>query len=821
MVGAIRIRSGPLMHVSRSFAEVAAFALAVLAASLLLVAIAEPRWLSVPDGPRPLLLVDRSDSVPTAALESALAECADRLAGVGVTSIRVDPFAVAGTANIEVPTGQLALAASMPIGTPTDGTDIAAALRNALASADDASSGIVVVSDGWSTRGRPASALQAARDAGIPVAWRAAASTARALQIHDVRPVGSAHAGEAARLVVELDAHEPARVEVVATLAAVGVGSRTIADVVPSHGEVNLALVPPRAGQFAINVEVSDAVSGTLLARRPAAAVLDVVGPPAVMYVGRPGAALARSLRAGGWQVEVTPTESLDARASALNGYRSIVLDDVAYWDASESFWRRLDAAVRSAGVGLVVLGGVNSFASGGYRNTIVERLLPVVSEPPALQSAARIMFAIDASGSMAAAAPDVARLDLARRAVLATVATFGAADRAGIMTFDVEPHLLAAPQTPARLGAAIDRAWSTAAQGGTKLAPALDAAIDLLASDSAQSRRLLILLTDGFIAGESLGAQRARLAESKVELIAVAIGPDADVDALQPLAQASGGRVLRVAEIAELPALLPAQIDALRSRVAAGRIEVRQVRSLPFFESIRHDWPTLSGYDVVRAVPDAQVYMESAAGDPLLAAREMSGARVLALPAGLSGWATDWIRWSEWPRLAGGLIEFASAGFDADTPAIEVEPDDAGFRVVVDVAEGAAWSDGPAPQLEVEAPDGRVTEPALQASGPGHWTTTVPATSAGVYRYAVSARTKIARTASVGHRPTEAEFSGLNPDVDQWRRDGLILDWPQFLSSLASRGTSHPRNMSALLVGALLLAGAGWLLERLVDRMQ
>src|SRR3712207_9200856 len=56
-------------------------------------------------------------------------------------------------------------------------------------------------------------------------------------------------------------------------------------------------------------------------------------------------------------------------------------------------------------GRGLVTIGGNRSYALGGYRNSPLEELLPVVSEildPKRRQSVAQVL-AIDTSGSMAA----------------------------------------------------------------------------------------------------------------------------------------------------------------------------------------------------------------------------------------------------------------------------------------------------------------------------------------------------------------------------------------------------------------------------------
>ena len=64
-----------------------------------------------------------------------------------------------------------------------------------------------------------------------------------------------------------------------------------------------------------------------------------------------------------------------------LTRYASIVLADVDRRDLSDAQVADLTAAVRDLGRGLVVVGGTHSYALGGYRDSDLEQILPVVSE--------------------------------------------------------------------------------------------------------------------------------------------------------------------------------------------------------------------------------------------------------------------------------------------------------------------------------------------------------------------------------------------------------------------------------------------------------
>ena len=122
---------------------------------------------------------------------------------------------------------------------------------------------------------------------------------------------------------------------------------------------------------------------------------------------------------------------------------------------------------------------------------------------------------------------------------------------------------------------------WPARPRGGTRLAPALDLAITRL-EGSPPGRRFLVLVTDGFVVDGEDAALLDRMARAD-ELVALAVGPDADLAALGRLAQAGRGEVLRVAEAAELPSLMRSSLESRRAPVERGRLRVRERSALPF----------------------------------------------------------------------------------------------------------------------------------------------------------------------------------------------------------------------------------------------
>ena len=98
-----------------------------------------------------------------------------------------------------------------------------------------------------------------------------------------------------------------------------------------------------------------------------------------------------------------------------------------------------LHAAVRDLGMGLVMVGGDQSFGPGGYFKTPVEKALPVnmdlrgKAEIPSLG----LVLVIDKSSSMSGMAGGYTKMDLAREAAVQATEVLGPLDRIGVVAFD------------------------------------------------------------------------------------------------------------------------------------------------------------------------------------------------------------------------------------------------------------------------------------------------------------------------------------------------------------------------------------------------
>lgn len=787
-----------------------ALALQVTALVALSVALLGGSWLDARSKPRVLVLVDRSQSVPWADGDKAVADVLRATNAAGGGEVQLLEFAGRPATPATRPTDAVARL-------DPSATNIEAALEAALAAhAQEAFASVVVISDGLANVGDTARALRAAHEARLPLQWIAAGRPPPQARVAEVLVPDRVLVGQPILITVQLAGSLGQPLRVKAAARTTGGDTQTASSPVDGSGRAKIELGARRTGAIVVDVALEDPASGRTLDALPDAAVVDVAPRAAILYAqGSPAGPLARSLIRGGWTLNVVPASRLDAQADGLDGYQAVVLDDVAISDAGPRFWNALVVGVKSRGLGLMVLGGERSFARGGYRGSALESVLPVASEPPALDQSASIVFAVDKSGSMGQRSGGVDRFALAQRAVLETARGLTERDSLGLVVFDVAPRVLI-PLGPATAGTlTLARDWQASPNGGTKLMPALEAAIDQLERSGA-ARRMLVVVTDGFVDDAPLAGLRTRLSRSRIEIIALAVGPDADLGALERVIGKDAGQVLRVNQAAELPFVMRAGVERRRARVERGTIAVEQAQALPFSPGAWKDWPAVTAHAVTRSQPDAVVAVRSQRGEPLIAFQRFGRGRVVAVTSGLGPWTPLWLRWQEWPRLAGGLADWISGAPQGGLGALTVNDLPGGLQVEADgpVEEGT---------LKPGSVSIAVNTPATQdgvlitdAVAPGRLRATLPEAGPGLYTFLVSTPRGTLRQLHLRRHRAESESWGTNPALDAWRAAGLIEQWsPSFLAR--HRDTELGRRpVDRSLIGlGLVLFLAGVLVDR------
>lgn len=793
-----------------------ALLLEVLALALLVLALSGHPWPAESGRRTVIVLADRSASIPPAAMQPALLDtAAAALALQPAIDLRVIDFAGRAGAPRVVESADAAQSAPSTDLAP-DATNLARAIEQVTL--DDSvprPATLVIVSDGNATTGDTVRALEGAAGAGTAVLWRTIVAQNTSPRIAEVFAPGRARAGQPIPVTIRFagTTDRPLRVVVSARDGSVAEAATTLgADELAPR---TLLLQARAAGSLLLDVRLVDAATNMLVDQQELAAVVNVEPRATVLHVADQPSALARSLQAGGWTLETATSRQLDRLATQLSQYSAVILDDVTADAAQPATWDALGRAVRDRGTGLLVLGGDRSFAAGSYHESRLEALLPVESRPAALGDAAAVAFVVDKSGSMGASAAGVDRFRMAQRAVAVTAATLTERDAASLIVFDVAPRELIPLTGAARFQQEVAAPWSALPRGGTRLAPAMAMAAAQL-EGAAAARRILILVTDGFVDEVPIAELRARLAHARIELIALAVGPDANLDALAGLAGPSQVTLRSVGEAAELPALMRSSLETRRAPVERGVSAVRAPRSLNFVPSRGDAWPPVSAYAVTTPREDAVVHVESARGDPLIAYRQEGLGRVVAVTSGLGAWTPEWLRWQHWPALAGGLVDWVAG--DATQPGLALRAVDLPLelRVDVDLAADGRWSEQLPGAIQVQLPSGRIDSLPLVASAPGRASGVLRDPADGPYRFTVVTTAGSQSLAHLRQPARERGMAGPNPQLQGWQSAGLIEAWSPAGLARAVESAPAPRvELQRALLLALLLFVCGVVLDR------
>lgn len=128
---------------------------------------------------------------------------------------------------------------------------------------------------------------------------------------------------------------------------------------------------------------------------------------------------------------------------NAMLTYKSVILADVYIDDLPVGFLENLETYVKDYGCGVICCGGEESFALGGYRDTVLETVLPVemqlrsINETPSMA----MVMVIDRSGSMIDEMGETGatNLDVAIRSAIVAVDNLRDSDYVGVLTFDTQ----------------------------------------------------------------------------------------------------------------------------------------------------------------------------------------------------------------------------------------------------------------------------------------------------------------------------------------------------------------------------------------------
>jgi len=492
---------------------------------------------------------------------------------------------------------------------------------------------------------------------------------------------------------------------------------------------------PPAAGVYEYRAEVASSADDWPENDR-AACLVRVGEARQVIYIyggsgpsGLP-AILERSLPPA---VTVQPAPAASLRLPGVGGV-TLILDNVSAWALGKDRTEALARRVTGGGLGLLVLGGDEAFAAGGYGDSPLEDLLPVTSRT-GMRQPLDMVLVIDSSGSMNESVGGRSKLTLAKQAVLALRPALGEGDRIGIVAFAGEPPV-ASPLVPLSEWATLEqRVVEMVAGGGTRITPAVEAAVGLFLPPGAEPtpERHILLLSDGRSEDFDVPRLIAACKRAGVSVSTVATGQDVDLPRLALLARGTGGRVHDVRDLARLSEtflheMTWARGDGLRTgtRPATWR------QAEPIWRTAGGALPPVDAYNETFDKPGADIQWRalmlpneppSLVTPPLLATWQRGLGRVAAMPWPVSQAGEAWTVGERIGKDLAAVIEWLyTSPAPADWSARLIERDGSWWVRVEERAERIGKSSSPLVATVFGAGGFKEERRSLEAVGPGIW---------------------------------------------------------------------------------------------------
>jgi len=390
--------------------------------------------------------------------------------------------------------------------------------------------------------------------------------------------------------------------------------------------------------------------------------LVTIEGPPRVLLLESRTESiehLAVTLREQGIELEIRNADEIPQTLDEWDAFDAIILSDIPATAFSLQQLETLGVYVRDLGGGLLMLGGENSFAPGGYALSPLEEILPVScrfekeKETPSLA----LGLVLDHSGSMGGE-----KLEWAKDAAKSVVELLTPSDFLTVIAFDSTPHLIVPIQNVTNTDNIKTTISTIEAAGGTSLYPALASAFEQLNQVSAKLKHLIVL-TDAYGPDGDFEGITRQMSNALITVSTIGIG-EANERLLRTIADNGGGRYYPCNDPAMIPQIF------LKETTFASKASIREksfvpvlVTPTPLLAGIPLDtMPPLLGFVATQPKPTSRLIFSTETGEPLLAwGRVGLGVSAAWTSDTKNRWAARWIPWEHfgtfWTQLVRSIM--------------------------------------------------------------------------------------------------------------------------------------------------------------------
>lgn len=777
-----------------------------------------------------LFLVDQSRSVP-AEVRKTSEDFIQRVAAGVPPDDRVAILTFDGASNIEQlpsrpgPDGGIHVPMPLADGQKPDRTNIARGLRIAAACAlNDTNNRIVLITDGIQNLGDALEEAKSVRANNItidvlPLRYEFGAEVVFEQLV--VPPYANLHEQVPLRLVLKSDMATTGTILVYQRVGqkeelldlspdAPGSGQRVSLSPGRNAFNVRVPIRTARAHEFRAEFVPDDKSADFMGQNNIARAFTNVEGPQTVLFVGtRPDEAdndvLIEALQREGIQVQSELAESLNIDTATMQDFSAIVLANVPAEMFSAEQQQALASYVRDLGGGLIMLGGDESFAAGGWQGSVVEDIMPVRFDVDSVKQIPRGALAIVMHSCEM---PQGNKWGV--ETAIAALKTLSSLDYYGVVGWGLSGFHWEVPMQVASNKEAITSQLRKMQNADMfDFDTPMNMAHKALMNCNDAAQRHMIIISDGDPAPPSTGLLN-RMVGSKVTCSTVSIFPHGgnEIATMENIAKVTGGRYYALGQAGDekqLPRIFTKEARIVRRPLIRDGDFKPQLRPnlSEIMVGIGSDLPLLKGYVVTtpRKVVDVEMPLVTERGDPLLAHWLCGFGRTVAFTSGRwKHWGTDWAGWPGFSKIWSQAVRWcmqqgSAANYDVTTT-IE---GDSGRIIIESMGDREGFENFQQFVGRAIAPDGTSTNVQITQTGPGRYEGSFNVGEQGTYLMnIVAAGGKDDKPAMIRTGVTVAyspEFRDLEPNEALLREIAEVADG-RILSPSADAKALFARNL-------------------------
>jgi len=762
-----------------------AVALRVLVLTALVCALAGLQMLRPIDGMNVFFVLDRSDSIPSPQQEAAK-EYVNATAKQKKSRDKAGVIVFGSEASIESsPSAALDLQKIQAV-VGTERTDLAAAIRLGTAAfPETGQKRLVLVTDGNENLGDAMSAvLGANQQLGVTVdVLPVGVSVANDVSVQKLQVPPRLKKGQAFEVKIHVQAAQapPATVRLVRNFQVLG---EKRVDLTAGKNLFSFPQTLADPGYYGYDVEVD--VKGDPLPQNNRASGFAIVsGDPQILIVSadvEKDKPLAAALQSSHITNRLVGVEGFPATLGEMQSYDAIFISNLEAGDLGNDRLKLLESAVRDFGVGLVCIGGDQTYAAGSYRGTPLESTLPVSMEldsKKVLPSGAvvLIMHGMEFNNGN----------QVARDCAEGVLAALGPSDEMGVLLWDgTERWLFDLQKVRNRRDLAAQIAGMN--QGDM---PGFDGFLqraDEALRKSTANLKHIIIFSDGDPQAPKDETMKTIL-EDRITVSTILISGHSGSQTMEWIAAHGKGRFYEVKSPDELPQVFIKETAVILKSAIYEDPFTPQVRSMS--EVVRGigpaEYPKLLGYVATTPKPRAETPLWTDKGDPLLAHWQYGLGRAVAFTSDAKAkWGKLWLTWDKYRQFWSQIAQWSLRRLDNAELNTEVTVEKGQGVINIDASDAEGnYRNFLNLKAIVASPKGQSQTVRIEQTGPGHYEARFPTKEVGSYLLNVlevkdgEVRASQRVGTSVNYSP---EFTALEPNLNLLRRiaeggKGKILD--------------------------------------------